>query len=100
MAVMKAKIEKLSRALFPRYGVHDVGSLIATIVKYRNKDGYAAIGRPEGRWSWFAAPGSTAVTPNRVMLAFSSDYRRDAAQAREDLYRQLEDASYSVLSED
>jgi hypothetical protein len=102
MAVTKAKLEKLGRALFPtpRYGIHDVGSLIATIVKYRNNDGYASIGRPDGRWSWFAARSSTVVTPSRVILAFSSDYRRDAAQAREDLYRQLEDATLSVLSED
>lgn len=100
MAVTKAKLEKLSRALFPRYGIYDVSSLIATIVKYRNNDGYIAIGRPDGRWSWFAARGSTVVTPNRVTLAFPSDYRRNAVQARENLYRQLEDATLSVMSED
>lgn len=100
MAVTKVKIEKLARALFPRYGIKDVGSLVATITKYRNNDGYVAISRPEGGWSWFAARGSTVVTPSRVTLSFPADYRRDAARAREDLYRQLEDAAYSVMSED
>jgi hypothetical protein len=100
MAVTKAKIEKLARALFPRYGIKDVGSLVATIVKYRNNDGYAAIGRPEGGWSWFASRASTVATPSRVTLSFPADYRRDAEQAREDLYRQLENASFSVMSED
>jgi hypothetical protein len=100
MTVTKKKIEQLARALFPRYGIHDVGNLVATIVKYRNNDGYVVIGRPEGRWSWHAARGSTVVTPSRVTLAFAADYRRNAEQAREDLYRQLEDAAFSVMSED
>lgn len=100
MPVTKAKIEQLARALFPRYGIRDVASLVATIVKYRTNDGYAAIGRPEGTWSWFASRGATVVTPSRVVLAFPADYRRDAAQARADLHRQLEDASHSVMSED
>lgn len=100
MKVTKTKIEQLARALFPRYGIHDAGSLVATIVKYRNNDGYVAIGRPEGRWSWHAARGSTVVTPSRVTLSFPADYRRKADQAREDLYRQLEDATLSVMSEE
>lgn len=100
MKVTKTKIEQLARALFPRYGIHDAGSLVATIVKYRSNDGYVVIGRPEGRWSWHAARGSTVVTPNRVTLSFPADYRRKADQAREDLYRQLEDATLSVMSED
>lgn len=100
MAITKKKIELLARALFPRHGLHDVASLVATIVKYRNNDGYVTIGRPDGRWSWHAARASTAVTPSRVVLAFRSDYRRNASQAREDLYRQLEDAALSVMSED
>ena len=100
MAVTKAKIEKFARALFPRYGIKDVGNLVSTIVKYHNNDGYVAISRPEGGWSWFASRGGTVVTPSRVTLSFPADYRRDAEQAREDLYRQLEDASFSVMSED
>lgn len=96
----KAKIEKLAYALFPRYGIHDVGSLVATIVQYCTNDGCVSINRPDGRWSWFAKSGSTAVTPSRVMLAFPADFRRNAAQARADLYRQLENASLSVMSDD
>lgn len=100
-AITKTRIERLSRALLPRHGLQNVGDLVATIVKYRNRDGYASIGRPEGGWSWFAARGATAVTPSRVTLAFPSDpWRRDAARAREDLHRQLENASFSVMSED
>lgn len=100
MPVTKAKIEQLARALFPRYGIKDVASLVATIVKYRNRDGHVKIWRPEGGWGWFASPGATVATPNLVTLRFPADYRRDAARARDDLYRQLEDASLSVLSED
>jgi hypothetical protein len=100
MATTKAKIEKLARALFPRYGLHDVGALVATMVAYHGSDGYVIIGRPDGRWSWHAGPGSTVVTPSRVNLAFRSDYRRTAEQARDDLYRQLERAIESCMSED
>lgn len=95
----KNKIERLARALFPRYGIKDVTNLVATIVKYRNRDGHVKIWRPEGRWAWFAAPGTTAATPALVTLNFPSDFRRNASQARSDLYRQLEDATYDVMSE-
>lgn len=98
--VTKKKIEQLARALFPRYGIKDVDNLVATIVKYRNNDGHVKIWRPEGGWGWFASPGTTVATPNMVALKFPADYRRTAAQARDDLYRQLENASLSVLSED
>ena len=100
MKITQKKIEQLARALFPRYGIKDVGSLVATIVKHHNNDGYVAIFRPDGGWSWFAARGSTVATPSRITLYFPADFRRNAAQAREDLYRQLEDASLSVMSED
>lgn len=100
MSVTKTKIEQLARALFPRSGIKDVASLAATIVKYRNRDGHVKIWRSEGGWSWHASPGATVVTPSVVTLRFPADYRRDAAQARDDLYRQLEDASLSVMSED
>lgn len=100
MPVTKAKIEQLARALFPRSGIKDVASLVATIVKYRDRDGHVKIWRSEGGWSWHASPGATVVTPSLVTLWFPADHRRDAAQARDDLYRQLEDASLSVMSED
>src|SRR5262249_17503067 len=58
------------------------------------------IHRPEGTWSWFAFPGVTAATPSLVTLRFPADRRRNTAQARDDLHRQLEDASLSVMSED
>jgi hypothetical protein len=98
--VTKKKIEQLSRALFPQHGIKDVTSLLATIVKYRTNDGHVKIWRPEGSWSWFATPGTTVVTPNLVALKFSADYRRTGAQARDDLFRQLENAALSVMSED
>ncbi len=98
--VTKKKIEQLARALFPRYGIKDVASLVSTIVKYRSNDGHVKIWRPEGGWSWFASPGTTVATPSMVALKFPADYRRTAAMARDDLYRQLEDASLSVMSED
>ncbi len=97
---MSATKAQLARALFPRFGIKDVASLVAAIVKYRNRDGHVKIWRPEGGWSWFASPGVTVATPSMVALRFPADYRRDAAQARDDLYRQLEDASLSVMSED
>lgn len=100
MAVTNAKIARLARALFPRYGIQDIPSLVATISKYKSRDGHVSISRPDGGWSWLASPGSTAATPNRVTLAFRADYRRDARSAREDLYRKLEDATLEVMSED
>lgn len=100
MAVTKQKIEKLGRVLFPQYGIKDVTSLVATVVQRRNNDGHLKIWRPEGGWGWFESPGQTVVTPNMVTLAFPSDHRRDAPQARADVYRQLEDAVLSVMSED
>lgn len=100
MPTTKTQIEQLARALFPRYGIKDVGSLVATIVKYRHQDGHVKIWRPEGSWGWFASPAKTSVTPGMITLGFPADYRRDTAQARGDLYRQLEDASLSVMSED
>lgn len=98
--VTKKKIEQLARALFPQHGIKDVTSLLATIVKYRTNDGHVKIWRPEGNWSWFASPGATVATPNLVALKFSADYRRTGEQARDDLYRQLENAALSVMSED
>jgi len=98
--VTTKKIEQLARALFPRYGIKDVTGLVATIVKYRNNDGHVKIWRPEGGWGWFATPGTTVATPNLVALKFGADYRRTAAHARDDLYRQLEHATESVMSED
>lgn len=97
--VTKQKIEQLARALFPQHGIKDVAGLVSTIVKYRNNDGHVKIWRPDGGWSWFASPGTTVATPGLVALRFSADYRRTAAQARDDLYRQLENASLSVMSE-
>jgi len=98
--VTKQKIEQLARALFPKYGIKDVPNLLATIVKYRSNDGHVKIWRPEGGWGWFATPAATVVTPSLVTLKFPADYRRTAAMARDDLYRQLENATLSVLSED
>ena len=98
--ITKKKIEQLARALFPRYGIKDVDGLVATIVKYRNNDGHVKIWKPEGGWGWFATPGTTVATPSLVALKFGADYRRTAAQARDDLYHQLERATESVLSED
>lgn len=100
MPTTNAKIEKLSRALFPRHGIKDVASLILTAVKNRGRDGHVKIWRPGGGWAWFASPGSTVVTPSLVSLRFPADIYRDAAHAREDAYRQLEDASLSVMTED
>lgn len=100
MKITTKKIEQLARALFPRYGIKDVTSLVATITKYRNNDGHVKIWRPEGGWSWFASPGTTVATSSMVTLKFPADYRRTAAQARDDLYRQLEDATLGVMSED
>jgi len=98
--VTKKKIEQLARALFPQHGIKDVTSLLATIVKYRNNDGHVKIWRPEGGWSWFSSPGTTVATPSMVTLKFPADYRRTGDQARDDLYRQLEDATLGVMSED
>lgn len=53
-----------------------------------------------GDWSWLARPASTVVTPNHIILAFRADYRRNAAQAREDIYRQLEKAIEDTMPED
>lgn len=98
--VTKKKIEQLARALFPQHGIKDVTSLLATITKYRNNDGHVKIWRPEGGWSWFSSPGTTVATPSTVTLKFSADYRRTGEQARNDLYRQLEDATLGVMSEE
>jgi len=98
--VTKKKIEQIARALFPKHGIKDVTNLLATIVKYRSNDGHVKIWRPEGDWSWFSSPGTTVATPSMVTLKFPADYRRTAPQARDDLYRQLEDAALSVMSED
>ncbi len=94
------KIERLSRVLFPRHGIKNAASLVATIVQHRNKVGHVKIWRPEGGWGWFAAPGATAVTPSMVTLSFSSDPHRNAARARDELYYQLERATSDVASED
>lgn len=100
MPTTTAKIQRISRALFPRYGIQDVASLVATIVQQRNRDGHVKIWRPEGRFAWFASPASTHVTPSMVTLWFPADHRRTATQARDDLYRRLEDAALSVMPED
>lgn len=100
MKITNKKIEHLSRALLPKYGLHDVPSLVATIKKYRDNDGHVSISRPEGIWSWLRSSKATSVTPSRITLGFRADYRRDAAHAREDLYRQLEDATLAVMSEE
>lgn len=100
MAVSTAKIERLARALFPKYGLRKVNDMVATAVAYSKGDGCVSIGRPSGDWSWLARPASTVVTPDRVVLALRADYRRNAAMAREDIYRQLEEAIFSVMSED
>ncbi len=100
MSTTQKKIEQLSRALFPRYGIKDVASLVSTIVRYRGDEGHVKIWRPDGGWNWFRAPGSTTVTPSLVTLRFPADAHRNAARAREDIYRQLEDASLSTMSEE
>lgn len=96
-----AKIERLSRVLLPKYGLNKVSDLVATVKVYCKTDGYASIGRPNGDWSWGASPASTVVTPNRIVLAFRGDYRRNSAvAAREDIYRQLEKAIEDTMPED
>jgi hypothetical protein len=87
MKATKKNLEQRARALFPRKDM------------YRNNDGHVKIWRPEGGWGWFASPGSTVVTPNLVVLAFPADHQRDTAQARTDLYHQLENAALTVISE-
>ncbi|HWW76134.1 MAG TPA: hypothetical protein VNZ44_12090 [Pyrinomonadaceae bacterium] len=100
MATGAAKIEKLGRILFPKYGIKDVASMVATAVSNRKRDGHVRIYRPDGGWSWFASPGKTTVTPSLVSLALRSDYRRMAQQARDDIYRELMRATESTTSED
>ncbi len=95
-----AKIERLAHVLLMKYGLRKVADLVATVAAYNSADGHVKISRPNGDWSWLARPASTVVTPNHIILAFRADYRRNAAQAREDIYRQLENAVESAMPED
>lgn len=88
-------IEKMGRVIFPRGdGIHDVATLVRTIVKNHGHDSHVKFyrgGSDDGRWSWFSSKSTSGLYPATAYVNFPGDWQRDSADAaRQDLGRALE----------
>jgi len=102
-------IEKMGRVIFPRGGIHDLATLVRTIVKNHGHDSHVKFyrgGSDDGRWSWFSSKSTTGLYPATAYVNFPGNWQRDGAgAAREDLGRALEnlidnDANLATIYEE